>query len=726
MSYTLILFILARLFCLTDAQYFISVNNTSPFSLSVHSGVDVIVQNSAILTGSTNSSTQAISASTSGTIVNQGGQISWILIDPSIVKVSINSSNPFVGAQFDIDPIDFFYGVWEYPWFDSIENTNVSFELKGVGNSEGINWSNARAPFFLTNAGYGVYADTLDMGSYDFTVPGQAQFIFNTSSLVYYIILPKTKNDFKSIITQYTGLSARLTMPPDTGYGPTFWSGNFEEDYHDGVSNAQENYYDVVNHLYYKHIHATSMVVDRPFGTGNSGFGNFDFDPKFYPTPKQFISNMSDYGFTLQAWVANRAFPNTELYNVSSANGWLFPSVNPKTFLGPALNLSIPAAYNYMKKKLSFFPSMGIKGYKIDRGEEGEMPVYEQNTQMTLFESLCADTMTSVWGKSGYQTLSRSVYDRSRAQTNLWNGDGHSNFTGLTYTIASGIRASLLGFSQWGSDTGGYVRTLETPTEELWARWMHFSTFTPIYELMLGQNHTPWYPPYTSNLVSVLKSTANTHHSLIPFLKSHTHVAATSGLPAMRALLLEYPDDPLTYTLSSQYALGSEFLLAPISTPGGVRSVYFPKGYSFLEYFNKTDVYIGGRTVIFRYGLDSSPVFVREGAIIPRGDVVRGNNLWTDAWTPQLRVEVYPSFAVPRTEFLYFGGEKKDQEARIIMTTTKAVNGTGATTTGSVSISYEDLGIPGTIVVYLKGWSKGFELQEGGGEVSLSEVQVLF
>lgn len=64
----------------------------------------------------------------------------------------------------------------------------------------------------------------------------------------------------------------------------------------------------------------------------------------------------------------------TQLYNASVENDWLFSGVDPVQFYGPALNLSIPAAYDYFKDKLSYFTSIGVKGYKIDRGEEDEMP----------------------------------------------------------------------------------------------------------------------------------------------------------------------------------------------------------------------------------------------------------------------------------------------------------------------------------------------------------------
>jgi len=228
------------------SQYYIIINNDKS-----------VVNNSAILVGSTNSSVTPIAASS--------GQITYKNISPQVVKVEVTSNVSSIGARFNTPSNELFYGVWEYPFSNQLTNTNVSFDFKGVGNSDGINWSNARAPFFITTAGYGVYADTLDMGSFDFATPGQAEFIFNTSSLTYYIIQPKAPGDYKSIIQEFTSLSSRIELPPDSGYGPEFWSDDFTTDFHGSVSNAQENYYDVINHLYYNKIRATSMFADSRF-----------------------------------------------------------------------------------------------------------------------------------------------------------------------------------------------------------------------------------------------------------------------------------------------------------------------------------------------------------------------------------------------------------------------------------------------------------------------------
>ena len=364
---------LANAIGVASAHFTVTVASTSPFALQISSHEGAKIYNTAILSGAANTTTSAVSASTDGTVSDDKGKIVWRAIGENVLRVDYNSSEAFTGAQFSTNDTDLFYGVWEYPWNGSLGNSGVSFDLRGTGNMLGLNWASARAPFFITKAGYGVYVDTLKMGSFRFS-ESEARYIFNTSSLTYYVILPSSPGDWKSIIQSYTGLSARIEMPIDSGFGPTFWSDDFTQDFHEGVTNAQENYYDVVNHLYYNKIHATSMFADRPYGTGNRSYGNFDFDPKFYPDPKGFIANLSSWGFDFQAWVANRAFLYTELYNTSSSKGWLFPGIDPIQFLGPALNLSIPEAYQYFTDKLSYFPSIGVKGYKIDRGEEDEMP----------------------------------------------------------------------------------------------------------------------------------------------------------------------------------------------------------------------------------------------------------------------------------------------------------------------------------------------------------------
>lgn len=245
------------------------VKSTNPFTLHVENE-HIAAGDIVILVGDQNTTAGPVSTTSDGAFKSGHGKVSTDVLESNVVKVTINTTSNFVGAHFKAnDDTTRYYGVWEYPFSRQLDNAGVAFDLKGVGNDEGINWSNARAPFFLTDHGYGVYADTLQMGSFNFSQPGQAQFIFNSSSLVFYVILADNVHDPASVLSTYSKLSNTIGMPPDSSFGPTFWSDNWEQDFHRGVHNAQENYYDVINHLYDARIHATAMFADRPYGTGN-------------------------------------------------------------------------------------------------------------------------------------------------------------------------------------------------------------------------------------------------------------------------------------------------------------------------------------------------------------------------------------------------------------------------------------------------------------------------
>lgn len=696
-----------------------------PFFLYLNAGNKTVVVNDGVIGGISNTTFNLLSTDGTGSITNNetSGTITSKLFTPTIAKVELNTSSGFVGARFAIAEDERIFGLWEYPWNGTLINKDLLFDLKGVGDADGINWSSARAPFFLSSQGYGVYADTLAMGSYDFTKPFHCQFVFNASTLVYYVILSEgSRTNFKSILTQYLTLSSKIEMPPDSAYGPTFWSDDFEQDFHDGVENAEENVLDVVENLNKNQIHASAIFDDRPYGTGNNSWGNFDFNPKSYPDVNGMIEDIVKSGYDFQVWAANRAFDATQMFKAGLEKKWFFPDIDAQRFEGPAFNLRIPEAYAWLSQRMEYFTSIGVRGFKIDRGEEGEMPVYEQNYQMSKFLTLVHDVMQKKWGKGKFYNFARSSVDRSRSQAGIWNGDAHADWQGLQYSVASGIRAGLLGFSMWGSDTGGYNR--ERPpydlTEELWARWMWFSTFSPVYEIMIGTGNTPWYPPFSTSsprLMDILKQTTQLHHELRPYIKSHTFRATQDGIPLLRAMILESPTDKSSYELADQYFFGSAFLVAPIVKKGTQRSVYFPtEGTKYIEYFKKTAVYSGGQTTTVTADMASIPVFVRAGSIIPRGDTYKGNNRWTRRWSPKLEIEMFPSFDVPETVFLYYNGKT---EAKITMTTSIANR--------EVTLDWEDLDIEDVdLVMWTKTGAVRGSLESTGGRKAFQNVETLF
>ncbi|KAL3444049.1 glycosyl hydrolases family 31-domain-containing protein [Aspergillus insuetus] len=695
-----------------------------------------IVSNTGILTGATNTSMTAAPKTSHDT------KIRTQFITPSILHVRVHvhtestaGSGPglsFTGAQFSTTPGAKHYGVWSYPFNASITNAEIAFDLKGLQGNDGINYASARAPFFISSAGYAVYANTQAMGSYSFSDElGTVGFRFNATALDYYIILPEVisgEGAFKSLLTQYASLTDTSPLWSPRAYGPMFWHNDFQRQsaFPEGVGNAQEFVGDVVDQLAANRVRASTLMVDRPYGTGEEGWGNYDFDPAYWPDIQGLVRDVADKGLDFQTWVANRAVPGSRLFNTSASNNWLFPDIQNKLQPGVALNLSIPAAYSYLQDSMNFLPELGIKGYKIDRGDENEMPIWEENVQTYLFHKLMYEGQVAHWSgaardnrrPAGFYSFARSVNDRSRRYTGVWGADPASTESGLVQSIRQGIRSGLLGFPMWGSDCGGYTRKIGTgvPGEELWARWMWFSAFSPVYEVMLYEESIPWYD-YSADLMAVLRETARLHHELIPFIQSYMFRATTDGLPVIRALFLEAPSDEGVWDAGESYFFGEEFLVAPITQSTGEKSVYFPRGSKYLEYFGKEDVYEGGSEKVFRLDINSVPVFVREGAIIPRGDLYRFNNRWDRDWKPWLNIEAYPSYNVESSEFRYFD-EKSGRPVDIRMETNK--------TRKSICVSYGGLGTLGELQIHLKGGHHKFKLASRGGKECVWNVDSLF
>ena len=171
-----------------------------------------------------------------------------------------------------------------------------------------------------------------------------------------------------------------------------------------------------------------------------------DFDSSF-PDPAKMIHDLHDRGMNLLLWTANRC--SGDLFKEGSAKGYLFP------LKWPAADIRRPEVYDWFKQKLDAYVRLGIKGYKIDRGEESEMPQLLENQFAVLFPKLSAEGMSAAFGND-YFIFSRNANDTTRKYSAIWNGDSWSTFEGLQVTVKNGLRSGTINFPMWGSDTGGY------------------------------------------------------------------------------------------------------------------------------------------------------------------------------------------------------------------------------------------------------------------------------
>jgi alpha-glucosidase (family GH31 glycosyl hydrolase) len=606
--------------------------------------------------------------------------VTFTFLTPTILRVHISPTGalPDRIAEHFRDADERIYGIWEYPFDGRLDNRGLSQPFHGLGRQPGINFSSARAPFYLTSRRYGVHTEAETSGAYQIAVNGETSFAFDVADLTYDILYGSTPAD---ILQSYHDLAGGAVMPPTWAFDSVWWKDDDHADPHN-AANAQENVLDTATQLRANQIHAGAMWIDRPFGTGDLGWGNVDFDSSF-PDPSGMVQALDAVGLKTMVWIANRSW--NRLGSEGAAHNYLMPNIDRA--IGPAVDLRNPAAYSWLKNQLAFFADLGIAGYKVDRGDEGEQSFAVESENQRLFLQLARETVRGVRGDDVW-LFARDLNDTARTAAGVWNGDANSDFQGLRYSMLSGLRSGLINLPMWGSDTGGYNRSATTPDGELFARWFELSAYSPFMEVLIGDHHTPWYD-YEPDLVRIAREQTRLHHDLMPYTRSFVARATRTALPVLRPLFLAYPDDPQAAAVQDEYLYGSELLVAPILEAGArARTVYLPTG-QWVELRHPGERLAGGRVVTVEAPLDTIPVFAREGAILPRGDILQTNTRWTPNWTPSLRIELFPS---PRAAnaFPY----ATDSDLRTI-----AVQPTAS----GFEVHVDDLGIPGALEVHLTG-----------------------
>ncbi len=525
------------------------------------------------------------------------------------------------------------FGVTECPSPDSIQpmgfDNRKATMLYGVGDlCPHSPYANARAPFFFTDRGFGVAVRSDAVGQFKFNRKGHDSVHFNASRATLDIITGRTPAD---ILAAYIGETGPPIMPPDWAFGAAWWRSD-PHDRPDGLPNAQQIVLSDMRELAQRSIPATMMFLDRPYGSGKFGWGNFDFDSSF-PDPGGMIRDLKAGGIEPLVWVANRAA--NSLRQEASSRGFI--PFDFRDHEWPALSLDSAEARDFLSQKLDIFARMGIRGFKIDRGDENEMPGSVVNRNPPQFAGLAASVLRSHFGDD-HLLIARNATDSMLRTVGIWGGDTEANFEGLRRSLVHALRSGLIGYSFWGSDTAGFKGAA---SKDLWARWLEFSAFSPLMEVHLCRSDSLLWRDFDDELLAIVSAQAAQHHLLIPSVRTAVFTARTSGVPVMRPLFFDYPDDPRALSVTDEYLYGPSLLVAPVVTENSrSRTVYLPPG-TWFRFDAPQRAYSGGASYEVSAQLGEIPVFVKTGSVIPLGDIVRGNSPRREQWQPSLQLHLF-------------------------------------------------------------------------------------
>lgn len=526
----------------------------------------------------------------------------------------------WVACDLRAAPNEHFVGFGEN--FGSLDQRGNQVDLY-VENGAIANSCYKPVPFYVSSAGYGLRLATDLRAQVRAATPDDPQVVSvraegNQLRLEVYLGQPL------EVIEQYTGRIGRPALPPGWVFGP--WKSR------DWTVENQETVLEDIRLGRQLQLAGSVKLIDALWEPDEH---TFTFSPKRYPDPQAMIGELRREGYRLVLWISPWVVyndPPSEIYQYCDQQGFLIRNPqgqtyihrlgNSPTFMGSCLDFTNPAAVAWWQEKIRQTVRLGVDGFKTDFGEQvppdavfwdGRTGREMHNIFPRIYNQLTYQAMQQ---ETDGVLLARSAWEGSQGISAIWAGDQTSDMTpwsGLPSVIRAVQSAGVSGFPYWASDIGGYFGV---PTDEVFIRWSQFAAFCPIMQIHGMGNREPWnFSPQTLN---IYREYARLHTDLFPYLYTYAQQAAQRGLPMVRAMALEFGHDPQIWNdlVDHQYFLGHELLVAPAysGTRDG-RHLYLPEG-NWRSFWDGT-AYTGGRWLAMDAPLETIPVMVRAGSLIP-------------------------------------------------------------------------------------------------------------
>lgn len=462
-------------------------------------------------------------------------------------------------------------------------------------------------PFFMSNRGYGMFMHTSAPVTCDFgaTYIGLNKMFMGDENLDLFVFFGEPKD----ILDEYTDLVGKPGMPPLWSFGTwmsriTYFS---EKEGYDVAANIRKNKYpcDVI------HFDTGWFDVDWQC--------DYKFSENRFQNPQQMLKDLRSQGFHVCLWQLPYFTPKNRYFSELIEKGMYVKNGNGELpYEDVVLDFSNPETVKWYQDKLAGLLNIGVSAIKVDFGEaaplngiyaSGKSGWYEHNLYPVRYDMAVSEITKKLHNEN--IMWARAAWAGSQRYPLHWGGDAATTNTGLLGTLRAGLSFGLSGFSFWSHDMGGFVKA--TP-EDLYCRWIPFGFLTSHTRAHGAPPTEPWL--YDSKRVQdVFRKSAEMKYRLMPYVYAQAKECTEKGLPMLRALFVEFPDDPGAWKVDDEYLFGSQILVAPLLESGMTgRTVYLPEG-KWIDYQTEK-VYEGGW---HRIEAGSLPIImlVRDGSVLP-------------------------------------------------------------------------------------------------------------
>lgn len=470
-------------------------------------------------------------------------------------------------------------------------------------------------PFFLSNRGYGMFMHTSAPVTVDFgaSYVGATKLFMADEVMDIFLFL----GDPKEVLGEYTALVGRPEMPPLWSFGTwmsriTYFS---EDEGREVAKKLREN-------------KIPSDVIH--FDTGWFGVDwqcDYAFAADRFKNPTKMLSDLKEQGFHTCLWQLpyftpkNKFFPELVERGLYVRNGR-----GELPYEDVVLDFTNPETVSWYQDKLGNLIKQGVGAIKVDFGEgapldaiysNGRSGLYEHNLYPVRYNRAVAEITKKLHGEN--IIWARSAWAGSQRYPLHWGGDAATTNTGFLGTVREGLSLGLSGFCFWSNDIGGFVT--DSP-ENLYRRWLPYGFLTSHSRVHGAPPTEPWL--YGKEFTDYFRKCAEMKYKLMPYVYAQAKKCTETGLPMMRALLVEFPDDPGAWMIDDQYMFGESMLVAPMLEDGTSRDVYLPGKDKWIDY-QTGKVYTPGWNHVETAELPIV-IMVKDGTAIPHIPVAQSTD----------------------------------------------------------------------------------------------------
>ncbi len=543
---------------------------------------------------------------------------------------SLGGDNHRVTVIFQAYEQEHFYGLGQ--------EQNDCFDLKGSTSQLIHKNTKSSIPFVYSSRGYGFLWNNPAIGRCELTHNHSLWEANSAKQIDYVVIAGDTPAE---VMNKYADLTGHAPKFPAWASG--FWQSKLR--YED-----QEELLSVAREYKKRGIPLAAVVIDYFHWTEQ---GEWKLDPKYWPDPGKMCEELNEMGIRPIVSIWPTINPNSENYSymdernmlvrTESGQYGIFPFYGQQTYIDP----SNPRTREYVWSKVyENYYKNGIKSYWLDEAEPEINPVHFDNLRFYRGNGeevglIYPYHYSQLFYEGARQAGDKEIISLTRAAwigsqrfgALVWSGDIPSTFEALRMSVKTGLNMAMCGIPWWNSDIGGFWGAdIESDYfRELIVRWFQFGVFCPVTRLHGARLRTPGQPErnpgvkeksggdneiwsFGEKAYPILKNLLELRERLRPYLHKQMDIASETGIPVMRPMFFDYPQEEICYSLGDQYMFGEDILFAPIVNQGQTdRKVYLPTG-NWID-VNDRKEYTGGCYVEMHAELDRFIAFVKKDSI---------------------------------------------------------------------------------------------------------------